>query len=131
MKERDIQNIFGKRNKIFGAFELKLAKGNSIPFNSVKKHQIEGLVSIQSDGLYYKINDSPWTQEFTNKKPFDCFNLRGIPAYVVICWYVPRKKKIFHYIPVNDFIYEMQNSKRKSLTIDRSELISRTILWKI
>jgi hypothetical protein len=126
MKESQIQQLFGKNNKIYGIFELKLARGNVLPFDSVKQHQIEGLINVASNnGLYHKISDSPWTQRFTKKKPFDCFNLRNQDSYVVICWYQPRQKKAFHYIRIQDYIREIQISDRKSLTKSRSSIISK------
>jgi hypothetical protein len=122
IKEKDVQTIFGKFNKINGAFELKLCKSTSIRYDSVKPHQRQGLKDIQNKGLYHKISDSPWTQKFTSKKPFDCFYLSDIPAYVVVCLYTLRKPKIFCYIPI--LIWEEAEIKSDRKSINREEIIS-------
>lgn len=132
MKEKDIQQIFKNKNKKTGVFELKLCKGTSMAFDHVADHQIEALKAVSSDeGLYHKISDSPvsWGgQRFTKPKPFDCFVLKNQPAYVVICWYVPRKKKAFYYIPVQKFIEKRNSVERKSITEEMSAEIAEEVL---
>jgi len=132
MKEKDIQQIFKMKNKKRGVFELKLCKGISMPFNHVADHQIEALKAVSTDkGLYHKISDSPVSyggQRFTKPKPFDCFVLNNIPAYVVICWYIPRVKREFHYIPIQKFIEKRNNTKRKSITEEMSAEIAEEIV---
>ena len=121
MKEKDAQNWFMHNNTRYGVFELKLSKNPSIRFDSLKEHQIKALTDISGErGLYYKINDAPYTMKFTQKKPFDCFHLKNIPAYVVICWYKPRTLKEFHYIEIKNFLKEVEIATRKSLTFQRS-----------
>jgi len=136
MKEKNFQSEFKKNNKIHGVFELKLCKGVSLPFSSVKPHQEKALLAATTmEGLYYKIPDQPVSEmeedapkenennkqkgkkiRFTLPKPFDCFLVKNTPAYVVIMFYVPRKKKTVYYIPIGDFL-EMKNSvTRKSMT---------------
>ncbi|MDY0388545.1 MAG: hypothetical protein RBT65_15765 [Methanolobus sp.] len=132
MKEKDIQQIFKNKNKKTGVFELKLCKGTSMAFDHVADHQIEALKAVASDeGLYHKISDSPvsWGgQRFTKPKPFDCFVLKNQPAYVVICWYVPRKKKAFHYIPISSFIRKREAVERKSITEEMSAEIAEEVV---
>jgi penicillin-binding protein-related factor A (putative recombinase) len=129
MKERDIQTVFRDTNEKLGIFELKLCKGTSIPFDAVKDHQRTALSLISGEmGLFYKIADSPiftgTKMRFATLKPFDCFRLANIPAYVVICFYVPRKYKRFYYIEIDRFLDEAENSARKSLTMDRAAEIA-------
>jgi len=132
MKEKDIQQIFKKKNKHFGIFELKLCKGTSMAFDHVADHQIEALLAVSGEeGLYHKIADSPvsWGgQRFTKKKPFDCLVLKNQPAYVVICWYIPRAKKEFHYIPIKSFIEKRTMANRKSITKQMSIEIAELTL---
>lgn len=133
MKERDIQTIFRDINTVHGIFELKLCKGNALPFNAVKDHQRVALTNVScSTGLFFKIPDSPIfagsKQRFSVLKPFDCFALAKVPAYVVICFYVPRQYKKFFYIPISVFVQEEQDSPRKSLTMQRAQEISYTVL---
>jgi len=123
MKESNFQTEFGKRNILKGVFELKLCKGKSLPFSSVAKHQEEALIAASSKtGLFHKISDSPFFTDkkmrFTKPKPFDCFLLRDYPAFVVIMWWVPRKKKNVYYIHINDWIILKETAGRKSITED-------------
>lgn len=52
MKEANIQTLFGKyliahqMNHTF-AFELKISKKKAFPINSVKEHQIQGLLQAK------------------------------------------------------------------------------------
>lgn len=133
MKEKDIQSKFKTINKKEGLFELKLCKGTSIPFDAVDEHQIEALLSGSSDsGIYHKISDAPFGHSdgfrFHKPKPFDCFYLRNVPAYVVICWYIPRKKKAYHYIPIREFIRKRDSVERKSITEQMSAEIAEEVV---
>ncbi len=125
MKEKDIQQKFKELNQKEGIFELKLCKKTSLPFKNIADHQIEALLAGSSEkGLYHKISDSPvsWGgQRFTKPKPFDCFFLKNQPAYIVICWYQPRIKKDFHYIPIKNFLDMQRNADRKSITEEMSK----------
>ena len=132
MKEANIQTDFGKRNRYPGIFELKLCKGKSLPFDALADHQELALLDISSTkGLYHKISDFPIftasKARFNRKKPFDCFFLVCQPAYVVVCFYVPRKKKRLYYIRIQDFIEMRNKADRKSITeqmaIEYSEII--------
>ena len=126
MKERDFQTEFGKRNLVIGVFELKLCKGKSIRFDSVAEHQEAALLAVEGDGLYHKITDQPFLKDmnFQRRKPFDCFNLSGIPAYVVIMWWIPRKKKNVYYIPIKEWCLHRDLAGRKSITEDMAEGIA-------
>ena len=123
-KEKNFQTEFKTQNKIFGIFELKLCKGTSLAFSVVADHQKKALLDISSggdsNGLYHKISDSPifagHKTRFTKPKPFDCFNLIGIDAYVVIMFYTLRKKKNVYYIFIDDFIDLEKEADRKSIT---------------
>lgn len=123
MVERDFQTEFGKKNKEVGVFELKFCKGKSLPFSVLPEHQEEALFAASSGkGLYHKITDQPVFKgskvRFTRKKPFDCFRLENIPAYVVIMFWVPRTKKNVYYIPIDSWVEMWDKSVRKSVTED-------------
>lgn len=132
MLEKDIQQVFKNKNKKFGVFELKLCKGTSMAFDHVADHQIEALKAVSGEeGLYHKIADSPVSyggQRFTKPKPFDCFVLKNIPAYLVICWYIPRKRKTFYYIKVNEFVEKRDAVERKSITEEMCAEIAEEVL---
>jgi hypothetical protein len=119
MKEKNIQTIFGKKNTVPGVFELKLCKGTSIPFKQVYDHQVAALLAVEQTGFYHKIQDDPvsWgNRRFSRSKPFDCFLLRGIPAYVVVVFYVPRKRKTAYYIRISAFVQARMAASRESMT---------------
>jgi len=121
MKERDFQTQFGKRNTIHGVFELKFTKGKSLPFNALAEHQETALRAVSgSVGLFHKITDQPVFANsgvrFTRPKPFDCFYLSQTMAYVVVMFWIPRKKKNVYYIKIEDWIEMRDRADRKSAT---------------
>jgi sulfur transfer protein SufE len=127
MKEKDFQSLFTKwiRDTEFrssAAWELKISKRSAMPFSAVQEHQINKLMQAKHDCVYIKHPDSAM-----GFKPFDasqvCFGL----AYVVILFYEPRKPKKMHWIDIDRFIEEKKTSPRKSLTKERSEIISEYI----
>lgn len=140
MKESDVQRLFGKQNKLFGAFELKFTKGKSISFEAVAAHQIKSLLAISKDGLYHKLIDPPifpgMKTRFNAPRPFDCFNLKEIPAYIVAVFYEPNRKKTAYYIPIDDFVMmqkEVENGRlgekpRKSFTEPHAEVYAEHFL---
>jgi len=122
MKERDFQTTFGKRNTIHGVFELKFTKGKSLPFSALAEHQEKALLAVAGDGLYHKISDFPIFADsgarFTKPKPFDCFYLSQTMAYVVVVFWISRKKKNVFYIKIEDWIEMRNRANRKSMTED-------------
>lgn len=120
MREKDFQTQFGKRNTIHGVFELKFTKGKSLPFNSLAEHQEKALLAVSGDGLFHKITDQPVFANsgvrFTRPKPFDAFFLSQTMAYVVVIFWIPRKKKNVYYIKIEDWVEARERVGRKSLT---------------
>ena len=127
MKEKDIQVLFGNKNTVKGVFELKLCKGKSIRWDAVKEHQIGSLLKAKHETIYHKISDSPFTQKFTLKKPFDCFNIQA-DAYVVACFYIPRKQKKCYYIDIDKYIESSEKSSKKSYREDEAALMASHII---
>lgn len=115
MTEADFQTRFSKwakhNIKHTAAFELKICKEPSMPFNAVKEHQVANLLSARNRSLIYKIPDAGF-----DIKPFDCFMLSGCEAYVVVLFYQKRGDKEFYMININDYVKLMESSERKSLT---------------
>ena len=96
------------------AVEVKLARGNSLPFSALSEHQERALILASGKGMYHKIADGSGQQT-----PFDAFCLVGVPAYVAIVY-----GKVCCLILINDFVQEKLESKRKSLTSTRAEQLS-------
>jgi penicillin-binding protein-related factor A (putative recombinase) len=118
MREKDFQTRFNSwlTNRFVGsgAFELKLTHEKSLPFSAVQEHQIHALEMAKYKSLVYKISDSG-----IGTKPFDCFKLQGVPAFVVVMYY-KRGQKDFYMIDIDAFMTEMHTSERKSLTPERA-----------
>ena len=138
MREADMQVMFCqylrlKQSKQSAVFELKICKGTSLPFDSVKEHQIKALTAVKN-GFYHKLTDPPvfagMNTKFNSPRPFDCFYLIGIEAFIVIWFYHERKPKEFIFIPIEVFLKEKENSTRKSLTEVKAKEIGTTIKIK-
>lgn len=123
MKERDLQALFGRKNNIHGVFELKIVKGEYMPFNAVLPHQVNGLLNANGTGLYHKLSDSSY-----EKKPFDSFYLADTPAYVVPVWYVPRKRKTAYFIAIDTFCQMKDSAGRKSLTEEMAQVCADHVM---
>jgi penicillin-binding protein-related factor A (putative recombinase) len=117
MREKNFQVLFNKflinRFQGSGAFELKLSKTNSLPFDSVKEHQLHALNMAKYKSLVFKIPD------LGLQNPCDVLKLENVPAYVVVMYY-KRGQKDFYMIDIDAFMTEMNISERKSLTPDRA-----------
>lgn len=113
MNERSFQTTFSHWlkavHKQTGAFELKVAKGESLPFSAVAEHQIQALEQARYGTFVFKIPD------LGLQNPFDCFCLNRVPAWVVI-----KYEKFFCLISIAAFTLEKEKSVRKSLTADRA-----------
>jgi hypothetical protein len=140
MNEGDMQRMFGKyleENLPDGneVYELKFTSGKSIPFNKVKKHQIENLEEAETGGFYHRIKDEPWgytrKHRFTLKKPFDCLAMPKARGYIVVWFYHPRAPKKFIKIRLKDYLIMKENAGRKSFTEEMAmEHASRIIKIK-
>lgn len=110
MKERSFQTEFGrwikKNMKTSAAFELKSARGISLPFSDVQEHQALALWHAKHDHIYMKIPDVGF------QNPFDCFFLSSVEAYVVIRYGSGR----WYAIDIDAFIMARDTVGRKSLT---------------
>jgi hypothetical protein len=137
MKEANIQSLFGKWLKEHwsqsAVFELKLEKGKAFRLDRLAQHQREGLLEAKNGGIYHKISDSlpifggNKHMRFTSKKPFDCLYINS-PAYVAICFYMPRKYKKLLLIPIQDFLLFEGNHERKSARLEELMEITEQLI---
>lgn len=121
--EKNFQSDFNRWAKniwgMTGAFELKVSEGNSLPFSAVKDHQVAALQMAAGKGIVYKIGDDSLGQ-----KPFDCFVLAGVQAWIVVMFHSKKRgQKEFFMIPVDIWVKEIETSDRKSLTEERAREI--------
>lgn len=111
--EKDFQTEFNRWLKIIyrrtGVFELKISKTSSIPFSDVKPHQESALYAAKHGTLAYKIPDDTYSQ-----KPFDCFAVTEVPAFVVVMFNA--KSSHFYMIEIESWMQAKRDSSRKSLT---------------
>ncbi len=109
------------------AYELKavnLDKKKSFAFDQVADHQIQSLLDVEGTGLRFKIPDIPnRNRRFSIQNPFDFFLMRG-NAYVVICFYKPRRYQHYHFIRIKKFIEYRDASKKKSISEGEAKAIS-------
>lgn len=137
MKEKDIQTLFMKQNTHPGVFELKLEKSKSFRFDRVADHQRKALWQVFSEkGFAHKLTDPPifggMKTRFNAKRPFDCFLLNKLDAYVVVAFYTPRKPFRFYFIHIVDFEFSREHSKKKSWREEEVKKMSeRHYEWKI
>lgn len=135
MKEKDFQREFGvwlKQNEPpTTVFELKICKQASIRFDAVKPHQIEALAQAKHGTLYHKIADSPvsWgaatPMRYTAPKPFDCFVMHKVQAFIVIYPYEPGTRhgsRDMIWIDVDRWMELEQRSDKKSIKITQLKL---------
>jgi hypothetical protein len=138
MTEKNLQTLFKKYIETYKpqeteVYEFKICKNRSFPFDRVADHQIASLLEVQNDGFYHKIIDQPvsWGMKtkirFTAKKPFDAFFAKSM-AYIILWFYVPREKKIFYKIKIEDFLQLRNSCGRKSATEEMIEKISEKII---
>jgi penicillin-binding protein-related factor A (putative recombinase) len=101
------------------AYELKLCKRKSIPFNAIEKHQKEYLFLVKHGTFPYKIPDVGLAQ-----RPFDGFCFVKSPAYIGIMFH-KRGQKEFILIDIDNFLNEEKTSERKSLTEEKAKQIGK------
>lgn len=122
MTEAKFQTAFTKWAKYnlkeSSACELKLAKGNSLPFTSLAPHQLIALKLVKNGGVQYKIPDCG-----ISAKPFDFFTLQG-QAYIVVMFY-KRRQREFYMIDIDTWDSHVSMSNRKSLTEEDARLIGK------
>ena len=119
-QERNFQTDFNKWCKYniesTTVFELKITKGNSLPFVAVQEHQENALRIAKHSKVVYKIPD-----DSIGQKPFDSFVMAGTNAFIVIMFHA--KQKEFFMIDIDAWIKEKEFSLRKSITSDRAREI--------
>jgi len=122
MRESDLQTRFtrwAKHNVLSSAaFELKICKDKSLPFNAVQPHQVVALMQVRKNKLCYKIPDAG-----VGAKPFDFFCISG-EAFVVIMFYKRGEKNVY-LIDIIDWVVAEITSDRKSITEEEASKIGR------
>lgn len=95
------------------AFELKQTTSDSLPFTSLKMHQILALSEAKKGVMVFKIPDAGF------QNPFDTFSLAGVPAFVVV-----KYPGFFCLIDIEDWLMELSIRDRESLTSERAKKIA-------
>ena len=118
MKEKQFQRKFRHYLQSVrthtGAYELKVARGASLPFSALAEHQERALLAAKHAALIFKISDDALGQ-----KPVDMFCLFRTEAFVVVLF-----GKEFFGIDIDLWCEEKKTARRKSLTKERAEAIA-------
>lgn len=135
MRESNIQSIFTaylKKNGhpkeivypsedvIVVAYELKISKTNKLYFSKFEEQQLPSLYNTKHKGVPWKFSDAS-----IGMKMYDGIYIKG-PAYVGICFYKPRKKKILYLIDI-DRVLDIK-SKSKFISEDELQESSKDII---
>lgn len=96
-------------------FEYKVSRTSSLPFSEVSDKQY---INLKLKKFYHKFSDFD-----RMGTPLDAIFFCG-KGYVVIQYYKPRNKEFF-IIPIDIFIKEREESKRRSLTESRAREIGQ------
>jgi len=127
MKETEFQSLFTKwfpnARKAINmdhsmVKELKVTNTHKFEFKNIKPHQIPFLLRAKHDCVYYKISD-----QSLGLKPFDCFQVCRVPAYLIILFYKPRQLKVPIWIDVDKFVEFQKTSRYKYITEDQAKEI--------
>lgn len=95
---------------ISSTWELKHTRGkDSLPFNEVTEDQVAYALSAER-GAFIRVQGV--------KGEPDYVYIKG-PAYIVV-----KYPKVAYAISINNFLFERDHSKRKSLTVERAKEIS-------
>lgn len=93
--------------------EIKMAKGDSLPFVRLAPHQKIALQLAAGKGMYFKIPDCGY------QSPTDGFVFKQALAFVAVIF-----DKEFFFILIQNWCHEEENCKRKSLTKTRAKEIA-------
>lgn len=96
--QRELRHKHGETSTF--ASEQKISKKKSIRFDAVQPHQLQFLDEVKSGIFFYKFNDF-YIKNQTLKKPFDSLCLINEPAYIIVMFYIPRKKKNVYWIDID------------------------------
>lgn len=128
MRESDFQSLFTKwirLNRVQCAidkttvWELKIAKGSSLPFSRLEEHQEFALLEAKHGCVYHKISD-----QSVGRKPCDAIQICHSPAFVVVLYYVPHQTKLMYWVDIDAWVGERATGTRKSLTEARIKEIA-------
>lgn len=124
MTEAEVTTLFLKWSKArFNqnfAFEAKICKTKSLPFDSVKTHQENALYAVKHGIFNYKIPDTAYSP-----LPFDGFMFFRAKAYVIIFWYQKKGDRRITIIDIDFWLEKKQSSPKKSLTFTEACEIGR------
>lgn len=116
MKEKDFQTSFNHWCRRYwnntAVFELKFARGKSLPFDALAEHQENALYASKHNKVIHKIPDAGY------QNPFDSFVLVGVEAYVVVAF---ENIKNFYLIDIDQWQNIREEAERKSLTEDMAK----------
>lgn len=130
-RESDFQSEFTKwlRTKAEGLgmdftfdYDLKITKTDSMPFTSVKPHQLTSLKKSKHACISHKISD-----QAMGFKPFDGVQICYAQAYLIILYYKKGEKKTMYFIDIDDYLNFIEGKSRGSLKLPQAEKMAKHI----
>jgi len=119
-KESKAQITFSqylRKSQMRGFFELKVAKGKTLPFSAIEEHQLEGLQATQREGLVWKLSD-----EDRRKKPCDSLSIPPLPSYIVI-----KFSDDFYIISITDIV-NLKERGSVSIGLDECKMLAKKVI---
>jgi len=119
-QEKDFQSSFRRyaKNRMSErtfVYELKVTKGDYINFSRLEDHQEYALRASSGGIAHHKLPD-----EGISQKPYDGFQVTGVPAFVGVLFNKEEQQKEFFLIPISDWRAAREEVDRKSLTRDKA-----------
>lgn len=116
-KSQTVWNQYLRETRLPGFFELKEAKGNSLPFSKIEIHQYDGLQATEKSGLVWKLSD-----EDRRQKPCDCISIPPLPSYLVI-----KFTDAFYMIRIGEIV-KLREEGGISITLEQARQIAEKIV---
>ena len=118
-------------------FELKMCRGQSLPVDAVRTHQLFALTDAESEvGVYHKIADQTIGMHggtgfgYTLPKPFDCLFVSNAVGWLAVMKYVKGQRKNERetvFIPIRRWWRELCERKAESIKWDRMKEIGTVL----
>lgn len=120
LKESKFQTLFNqylREKRMYGFYELKVAKGGTFNLKSIEKHQYEGLHAGERTGLVWKLSD-----EDRRQKPCDTLCIPPLQSFIVVLF-----GSSIHIIPFHK-IENLKSRKEFSITKEQSEKLAQIVI---
>jgi hypothetical protein len=106
-------------------FELKVSKDTRLAKTRLEPHQLVSLWNAKHGKQYYRIKDI----DYLHPKPYDCYQMAGVSAYVVIMFRcIEHGQKQFYLIDIDN--WEKMTAETNIVTEKMAETYGMTCKLK-